>query len=158
MNVVAEHLKQPSQADRARITDLIRQMSPDAPDVPDEDFEYAQKDPRSWVVVLRDTDNNGLIIAHGIFTIATRFRRSPNGDFRTGWIEDFVVDNDHRGPQLGCADLLMDELLAIARQAGVEFVDLTTRDERVRASSFYLRRGFKPRDAKLYRLELKSEA
>jgi len=64
-------------------------------------------------------------------------------------VEDVVVDSAARGQ--GIAGLLTQEALRLAREAGAEAVDLTSRPERAAANRMYARLGFKARQSTVYR-------
>jgi len=66
-----------------------------------------------------------------------------------GWIHDVVVDECARGRGVGAA--LTEQAQRIAREAGAEAVELTTRPEREAANRLYRRLGFEPRATNAYR-------
>ena len=69
-----------------------------------------------------------------------------------GEVEEFVVDKDWRGT--GLADMLDEELRAVAREFGICEIRLTSNPLRVDANKFYKRRGYKLYDTNNYRLRL----
>jgi ribosomal protein S18 acetylase RimI-like enzyme len=92
--------------------------------------------------------------------------RSPAGElvgmttlatmgFVTGvrcYIEDVVVDTAHR--RQGLARAMMDEAVAMAKEAGARTLELTSRPSREAANNLYLKMGFERRDTNVYRLSL----
>jgi ribosomal protein S18 acetylase RimI-like enzyme len=67
-------------------------------------------------------------------------------------IEDVVVDESARGRGIGAA--LTTGALRLARDAGADSVELTSRPSRVDANRLYRRLGFQQRDTNLYRYPL----
>jgi ribosomal protein S18 acetylase RimI-like enzyme len=67
-------------------------------------------------------------------------------------IEDVVVDESVRGQGVGAA--LTRTALGLARAAGAESVELTSRASRVAANRLYERLGFQRRESNLYRYPL----
>lgn len=68
------------------------------------------------------------------------------------WIEDVVIDAECRGQ--GYARPLLRHLIALAHQAGVQSVNLTSRPERVAANRLYQSMGFEQRLTNVYKLSL----
>lgn len=71
-----------------------------------------------------------------------------------GWIEDVVVDREHR--RKGIARLLTNELIRRARELGVEVLLLYTGHHRGGAQRLYESCGFIRKDSYLYFLETKN--
>jgi ribosomal protein S18 acetylase RimI-like enzyme len=67
-------------------------------------------------------------------------------------VEDVVVDSVARGR--GVADLLTQEALGIAREAGARTVDLASRPDRAVANRLYERLGFRTRQSTVYRFPI----
>jgi ribosomal protein S18 acetylase RimI-like enzyme len=65
-----------------------------------------------------------------------------------GLIHDVVVDGSARGQGIG--EQLTQAALAVAEEAGVAAVELTTRDEREAANRLYRRLGFELRKTNVY--------
>src|SRR3989344_6457180 len=64
-------------------------------------------------------------------------------------VEDVCVDKNYRG--LGIARLLMQELMSLARERKVEYIDLTSNPNRKAARALYESLGFKVRKTTTYR-------
>ena len=71
---------------------------------------------------------------------------------RRSWIEDVVVASAARGQGIG--EALVRRAVELARAAGAEAVDLTSRPSREAANRLYLRLGFQRRETNVYRIEL----
>jgi len=69
-----------------------------------------------------------------------------------GWIEDVVVDEAYR--RRGIGEALMRKGIALAKELGIQTLDLTSRPERESANNLYQRLGFQKRDTNVYRLNL----
>ncbi len=69
-----------------------------------------------------------------------------------GWIEDVVVDQAHRGRKLGRE--LMDRLVALGREQGLNEIYLFTGHTRLPAIALYESMGFARKDSHLYVMKL----
>ena len=76
--------------------------------------------------------------------------RTPTG--RHAWIEDVVVDEDHRRQGIGAA--LSRAALQAARSMGVQSLSLTSRPARAAANRLYQHLGFVAWNTNLYRYPL----
>jgi ribosomal protein S18 acetylase RimI-like enzyme len=76
----------------------------------------------------------------------------PVASGRHYWIEDVVVARQARGRGIG--EALVRRAMDLAREAGAEFVDLTSRPAREAANRLYMRMGFEPRETTVYRYHL----
>jgi ribosomal protein S18 acetylase RimI-like enzyme len=70
-------------------------------------------------------------------------------------VEDVVVDGAARGHGVGSA--LLREAERLARDAGAQWVDLTSRPEREAANRLYRSYGFERRETNAYRLRLDTQ-
>lgn len=93
--------------------------------------------------VARDISNNSIV---GCLTLVVF--RIPTG--KRAWLEDVVVDKAYRGRGIGRH--LCNKAIDVARQAGVEKIDLTSYPSRKAANRLYQSMGFKLRDTNIYRL------
>jgi ribosomal protein S18 acetylase RimI-like enzyme len=99
--------------------------------------------PGTKLLVAREDD--GAIV--GTLTLA--LYRIPTA--QCAWIEDVVVDERARGRGIG--EALNREALRLAREAGAEKIDLTSRPDREAANRLYARLGFHRRETNVYRHE-----
>ena len=76
----------------------------------------------------------------------------PIASGRRFWIEDVVVAAAARGQGIG--EALVRRAIELARAAGGQAVDLTSRPSRESANRLYLRLGFERRETNVYRLTL----
>ena len=74
----------------------------------------------------------------------------PTG--RKAWIEDVVVDAEHRGCNIGA--LLVDKAVEIAREALVKRIYLTSNPSRQAAHALYRKCGFESYDTVVFRRSL----
>lgn len=102
-------------------------------------------DANCHAIVLEDED--GEVIAFGSLVV----HLVPSKGY-VSRIEDIVVRESHRGQGLG--DMIMEELLGIAKKREVVRVDLTSNPTRTSAHKFYLKKGFFLRDTGVYRMPL----
>ncbi len=65
-----------------------------------------------------------------------------------GWIEDVVVDSNHRNKGIG--RMLINVLLESGEKKGLSEILLFTEDYRVAAINLYSQLGFKPKDSRLF--------
>jgi ribosomal protein S18 acetylase RimI-like enzyme len=96
-------------------------------------------------ILLLARDESGVL---GSLTLA--LFRIPTG--LRAWIEDVVVDADARGKGVG--RLLNEAALDLARRAGANTVELTSRPSREDANRLYRRLGFVERETNVYRYQL----
>ena len=73
-----------------------------------------------------------------------------------GYVEEVVVDGAARGRGVGRA--LMTALLDLARDEGLDFVELTSRPSRAAANALYRALGGAARETNVYRFDLRSPA
>ena len=99
--------------------------------------------PASTVLIARDGSDEGRIV--GLLTLVVF--RIPTGV--RAWIEDVVVDEAVRGR--GAGEVLSQEAIRRAVEAGARTVELTSRPSREAANRLYQRLGFVRRDSNVYR-------
>ena len=69
-----------------------------------------------------------------------------------GWVEDVIVDEASNNQGIG--RLLLDAMVARARELGCKTVDLTSRPSREAANHLYRKAGFDQRETNVYRYDL----
>jgi len=79
-----------------------------------------------------------------------RWHDLPGG--RTATLEDVVVDLAHRGK--GYGELLVKEIIKMARKTKVDFLDLTSHPSREAANKLYQKLGWEKRNTNLYRFKI----
>ena len=84
----------------------------------------------------------------GVSTLAT----FPIPTGWRGWVEDVIVDDGSTNQGIG--RLLLDAMVARARELGCSTVELTSRPSREAANHLYQSVGFERRDTNVYRLTL----
>lgn len=72
--------------------------------------------------------------------------------FKKGWIEGFVVDENHR--RKGIGGKLIEKALEEAKKMGLKNVNLTSRAERVAANNLYKKLGFEKIETNVYRINI----
>jgi ribosomal protein S18 acetylase RimI-like enzyme len=124
----------------AALRDLVPQLSSAPPPT------------REWLGTLVATPGVQLLAARvggrvvGTLTLVT----FPTPTRRRAIIEDVVVDSAARGHGVGSA--LLREAERLAREAGVPWIDLTSRPVREAANRLYRSYGFELRETNAYRL------
>jgi len=68
-----------------------------------------------------------------------------------GWIEDVVVDRDHRGKGIG--KLLIQYLMDLGKELGLTEIFLFTEEEKKAAIHLYEKLGFVQKNSRLYHLK-----
>ena len=81
----------------------------------------------------------------GVVTLAT----FPIPTATRGWVEDVIVDEASNNQGIG--RMLLDAMVARARELGCKTVDLTSRPSREAANHLYRKAGFEVRDTNVYR-------
>ena len=105
---------------------------------------YKKLIPQLSTSTLPPTENNNHEI---VGTMTLVLFHIPTG--LRAWIEDVVVDSDHRGEGIG--KKLNQEALQIAEKAGAKTVELTSRPARESANRLYQDLGFQKRETNVYR-------
>jgi ribosomal protein S18 acetylase RimI-like enzyme len=101
----------------------------------------------SILLIARYPDQTGRIVGSGTLGVF----RTPTGQH--AHIEDVVVDLQSRG--LGIGEALVNHLLEIAREKGLEGVSLTCNPERKAANHLYVKMGFEKWNTNVYWYDLK---
>jgi len=126
---------------------LMPQLSATSPAPGRQELAEIVASPATTLFVARDPDAHDEIV--GSLTLV--LFRIPTG--LRAWIEDVVVDEQHR--RQGIGEALTRAALARAAAAGARTVDLTSRPTREAANRLYLRVGFEKRDTNVYRYTLR---
>ena len=124
---------------------LIPQLSQRKP--PSLDELTSLIDSQSIVLIARFPDSSGPVVGSGtlaVFPVPTGLR---------GHIEDVVVDTSVRGNGIG--ETIVSELLAKARELGIESVTLTCNPTREAANKMYRKMGFQLRETNVYWYDLR---
>jgi len=74
---------------------------------------------------------------------------------KAAWIEDVVVHPEHRKKGLG--KKIITHMISRAKKKGVKHVDLTSRNNRVKAHKFYQKINFEKRKSSIYRFDTKGK-
>lgn len=123
------------------IPQLTQRQSPTRDDL------AALIDSASVVLIARHPDQAGPVVGSGTLVVF----RSPAGVH--AHIEDVVVDQSARG--LGIGEALVNQLLGIAAEMGLEGVSLTCNPSREPANKLYEKMGFKKWETNVYWYDLK---
>lgn len=120
---------------------LLPQLSQTAPALMKQDLDEVVASRATRLLVARDEAGE----IHGMLTLV--LFRVPTGV--RALIEDVVVDEAVRGQ--GAGELLTNEALRLASEAGARTVDLTSSPHREAANRLYQRLGFERRETNVYR-------
>jgi ribosomal protein S18 acetylase RimI-like enzyme len=96
--------------------------------------------------VARDDEHEGRIIGAAQLMINVQLVRTKS------WLEDLVVDEHYRGQRIG--KRLIEAVIAAARAAGTETLDLSSKPNRSGVYAMYESLGFRRRETSLFRLAL----
>jgi GNAT superfamily N-acetyltransferase len=102
--------------------------------------------PCSMLLVARFPDENSPIV--GMATLA--LVNVPSGQHAR--LEDVVVDQSMRGNGIGAA--LTQETIRLAKEAGANYLALTSNPRREAANRLYRRLGFMPHHTNVYKMDL----
>ena len=120
---------------------LIPQLSTSSLPPTEEELDQIIRSDASMILIAENNSNEIVgTMTLVLFHIPTGLR---------AWIEDVVVDNDHRGEGIG--KKLNQEALQIAEKAGAKTVELTSRPARESANRLYQDLGFQKRETNVYR-------
>ncbi len=72
---------------------------------------------------------------------------------KSAWVESMVVHPNHQ--RKGYGKKITDHIISEAKKRGVNYIELTSRPQRVAANAFYKKMNFELRDTGVYRLMLK---
>lgn len=136
--------KQPGARLLEAVRRLLPQLSSCAPPTAEDLSEIVAGELTSLIVAEVDGEIVGMTTLV-IFRLPTGLR---------AWVEDVVVDTEHRSRGLGGA--MLQEALRLAAVAGARTVDLTSRASRVEANRLYESAGAERRETNVYRFKLES--
>lgn len=126
------------------INELLSQLHSDRndPSAPQADLDTIASDKKTILIVAKDgTKVVGMATAY----LVAKFGKT------IGYVEDVVVNETHRGQGIGTK--LMERIIAEAKEAGVYYLYLTSRDGRTAANALYQKLGFEKRETNNYRLK-----
>lgn len=109
-------------------------------------LEQITQNPDNIVLIARDLSPKDKIV--GMATLVC----VPKLSGTMGHIEDVVVDAEHRGKGLG--EKLVRELLKLARDKKLKYIELTSNPTRTEANALYQKLGFERRETNVYRMKL----
>lgn len=133
--------------DAQRINCLLAQISQKASKITKNDLIEIISQRNFYLAIVRDdTKRNHPIIAMA----SIYFIKTLTG--LKGYIEDVVVDVNHRGRGLGRT--LIKKLISFAKEKGVKHIDLTSSSKRLEAIKLYQSLGFKKIATNFYRLKI----
>lgn len=133
----------PFAGDLAAINKLLRELNVSAPKLTFERLQKICVAPNMHLFVMRGETKS--IIGMATLEIAETLM----GTY--GYAHDVVVSQAYRGKGLG--KMLMEKLIATAKELGCRHIDLTSNPKR-NTHAFYLSLGFVKRDTDCYRKEL----
>ncbi len=120
---------------------LIPQLSTSSLPPTEEELDQIIRSDASMILIAENNSNEIVgTMTLVLFHIPTGLR---------AWIEDVVVDSDHRGEGIG--KKLNQKALQIAEKAGAKTVELTSRPARESANRLYQDLGFQKRETNVYR-------
>jgi ribosomal protein S18 acetylase RimI-like enzyme len=139
-----QRIRKVNKEDLEAVNDLLDQLSPGSYFLRLKEYRHLLSGKDYFLFAARDGKR---IIGMGsiVFTNIPAGLRSR--------LEDIVVDEKYRGQGIGKRISLT--LIAIARKKRATLVDLTSGKKRKSAHKLYEKLGFKERDTKVYRLDLR---
>lgn len=144
MDVQVSYVEDVDQATAEGVARLVPQVSSRADNVSAERVRSVARGPGSCLVIARIGDQ---VVGSATLLIL----RTLVGAF--GYVEEVVVDEPVRGHGIGAK--LVSEVLAVAEDRGLDFVQLTSRPARKAANRLYGSLGFSRRETNVYRYNLR---
>tara|TARA_B100000929_G_C15474693_1_gene409063 strand:+ start:1054 stop:1482 length:429 start_codon:yes stop_codon:yes gene_type:complete len=120
-----------------QVSDLFKQLGGNKKQVPLNEIV----DGKNQITVAYCSENNEII---GIALMGSYNVISG----KKGWIEDVVVNSEHRGKGIGRK--LLNKLLEVGNEKNLTEILLFTEDHRTPAISLYSDLGFKVKDSRIY--------
>lgn len=127
----------------SEIQNLYNQLTDARPHIRQEQMRVALENTNAHILGAFD---EGVLVGMASLYVTPMLARS------IGFVEDVVVDKDHRG--CGIGKELMNQLIEIAGSHDCESCDLTTQEFRERANKLYQSLGFFKKETNAYRLNL----
>jgi ribosomal protein S18 acetylase RimI-like enzyme len=128
----------------AALKHLVPQLSTSNPP-PSLDAVQAMLGHDAITQLLARRDDGSIV---GVATLAT----FPIPTATRGWVEDVIVDEASSNQGIG--RMLLDAMVARAKELGCKTVNLTSRPSREAANHLYESAGFERRDTNVYRCDL----
>ncbi|MEO5581158.1 MAG: GNAT family N-acetyltransferase [Saprospiraceae bacterium] len=126
-----------------QLIELMSQLCPECPTLTAEHVDQLLNHPTTKLFIATESDRIVGSIIFVWYPILTATR---------AWIEDVVVDKNHRGKKIG--EGLVLHAIQEARNSGIKWVDLTSRPYRMEANKLYLKLGFQKRETNAYRFHI----
>jgi ribosomal protein S18 acetylase RimI-like enzyme len=138
-----KHCKNLNAIQLEQLIALMSQLCPECPSMTYDHFNQILNNPTTKLFIAIDSNQIIGSLTFAWYPIPTTTR---------AWIEDVVVNKNHRGKKIGEALVLY--AIEEAKKSGIKQVDLTSRPDRVEANKLYLKLGFQKRETNAYRLHL----
>ena len=136
-------VKEPSPGYLEKTNSLIRQLSPTASPITQNDME----------VLVGSSDSHLYFLAvDGEIAAMCTLAAYPAPTGRKAWIEDVVVDEKYRGTGLG--RMIVENVIREARQYAPCTLMLTSRPARTAANTLYKTTGFERKETNVYRMTI----
>jgi ribosomal protein S18 acetylase RimI-like enzyme len=135
-----------NDVDLVRVNNLLKQLVHDSATYKPVAFSRWEEiigDKKTVVITVRE---DGEIIGMGMLFLILK----PRGFYAS--IEEMMVDEAHRGKGIG--EAIGRKLIEVAKERGVETIELSARPSRVPANKLYQKLGFLPKETNVYRLKL----
>ncbi len=126
-----------------QINALLKELNPKNPDLSRERLDHLLSQQLFSLFIARSGET--VVGMASLFILCTLSKTQ-------GIVHDVVVSNTCRGQGLG--EQLMQAIIKYAHLANLDYIDLTSRPERLAAHKLYEKLGFKKRDTAVYRLTL----
>lgn len=143
--VTSRVLQEADEVVTAALVDLLPQVSRRGGGLTAERVASVQASPSTRIVIASLDDR---VVGMALLCICTTL----TGQF--GLVEEVAVDESARGQHVGVE--LMVRLLEVAKELGLDFVELTSRPSRETANGLYRSLGFEARDTNVYRHRLQA--
>ncbi|MBI5044702.1 MAG: GNAT family N-acetyltransferase [Candidatus Levybacteria bacterium] len=142
MNIVIQELKTFTKEEADSIRKLAKMIGHNYKELTDADLWEIVDSQNTYLFIAREIESNSIV---GMALLLVY--RIPY--VRKAYLDDLVVDEEHRGRGIGSQ--LLQKVVDTAREKKAAYLDFSSRPRREEGNNLYEKFGFVKRDANVYR-------